>query len=120
MMRYDTNIEKLLWASMEDYCGLWELVWEINTLHPNNSPRESQHITLHCILDLLSRDLVQLYHCQEPYGRMTMIRRDNYFRYLQDHKVWEPPPPKAHSVRVSATEAGEKYYHAMMNIKRSH
>ena len=119
MTDYDVNIEKVLWATIEDYCGLWELVWEINTLGSNNSSRGSQQIALQCVLYLLSRDLLKLFYCQEPYGEMIeIVREDSYADLLKDPKIWEPPLPEARSIRVSATESGEKYYTDMMASKK--
>ena len=115
MKSYNIDIEKLLWTSIEDYCGLWELVWEINTLHPNLSRKEGQHIALQCMLYLISKDLVRLFYCQEPYGRMIeIVDRSSYPNLLQDLKLWEAPLPGTRSIRVSATKSGEKYYRDIM------
>jgi len=113
-MKSDMNIKKVLWASIEDYCGLWEVVWEINTLHPNLSSKASQHVALQCILQLISKDLVKLFYCQEPYGEMMEITdKSSYPRLLQDSKSWNPPMADSRSVRVSATDSGKKYYKDM-------
>lgn len=113
------NIEKLLWASIEDYCGLWELVWEMNTLYPDNSSEKSQHMAFQGTLYLLSRDLVALFYCEEPYGSMTaIVIGDNYVDFLRDLKIWEAPSPGSCSVRVSATAAGEKYYNDMLASRK--
>jgi hypothetical protein len=105
------DIKKVLWASIEDYCGLWELVWEINTLHPNLSRKDSQHIALQCMLYLISKDLARLFYCQEPYGKMIeIVDRNIYHSLLEDLKVWKPPLPGRRSIRIYATKSGEKYY----------
>jgi hypothetical protein len=115
----DVNIKALLWASIEDYCGLWELVWELNTLHPNNSSQENQRIALRYVLYFLSKDLVKLFYCQEPYGRLTeVVGIDSYVDFLQESNIWAPPLPGTRSVRVSATGAGEKYYKNIMAPKK--
>ncbi|MEM7382782.1 MAG: hypothetical protein AAF400_00390 [Bacteroidota bacterium] len=119
MIQYDVNIEKLLLASIEDYCGLWEMVWEINTLYPHLSSKASQRVAYRCILYLISKDFVKLFYCQEPYGKMIEIASgDSQVDLLQDLKIWEPPLPEACSVRVSATKAGEKYYNDMIVLKK--
>ena len=113
-MECDVNLKKVLWASIEDYCGLWELVWEINTLHPALSSKASQHIALQCMLQLISKDLVELFYCQEPYGEMIAITdKSRYPELLQNPKIWTPPMTGSRSIRVSATGDGEKYYDNM-------
>jgi hypothetical protein len=111
------DIEKVLWSSIEDYCGLWELVWEINTLHPNRSRKDSQHIALQCMLYLISKDWVRLFYCQEPYGKMIeIVDRNIYHSLLKDLKVWKSPLPGARSIRISATKSGEKYYEMIAKV----
>ena len=68
------DLKTLLWASIEDYCGLWELVWELNALHPHNSLQENQYMALQGTLYCLSKDLMGLFYCQEPYGRITKVK----------------------------------------------
>ena len=112
MKIYSKDILKaILWASIEDYCGLWELVWEINSLNLNLPQKESQYAALQCMLYLTSKDFVRLFYCQEPYGKMTEIDDINsYPNLLHNSKAWAPPLPKARSIRVAATKAGERYY----------
>ena len=106
------DLKTLLWSSIEDYCGLWELVWEFNTLHPNNSFHKNWGIAYRGVLYSLSKEFIELFYCQEPYGNMTRINGINsYVDFLQDPKIWEPPLSRARSVRISATKAGEQYYH---------
>jgi len=115
MKVHSTAIERaILWASIEDYCGLWELVWEIISLYPNLSKKKNRDATSRCILHLISKDFVELLYCQEPYGEMIKIGdRNNCPNLLCNPKVWASPLPKSQSIRVSATKAGEKYYDDM-------
>ena len=109
------DLKTLLWASIEDYCGLWELVWELNALHPHNSLQENQYMALQGTLYCLSKDLMALFYCQEPYGKVTKVKvTGSYDDFLQDPKIWQSPSPGTQSVRVSATKLGEKYYNNIL------
>ncbi|HEV7935273.1 MAG TPA: hypothetical protein VGP70_23545 [Actinomadura sp.] len=100
----------VLWAAIEDYSGLWEIVWELNTLDPEGAEKQHIQMSKAIVRDFLNRDWVQLFWCQEPYGGVTLIAEKEIGQVLADAASWMPPDPEAVSVRVSATDAGERMY----------
>ena len=101
------NEKTVLWAAIEDYCGLWELPWEIRSIHPSMTVAESQPKALEALLSLLGKGYVELLYCEEPYGSLTALDSEDYLHILQKPYYWEVPMPGTQAIRVSATKEGE-------------
>jgi hypothetical protein len=99
----------VLWLAIEDYSGLWEVVWELNTRFPGNDPsnRRRARETVRVLLD---RGLLDLYWSQEPLGDPVRISAEEAQALLDDDRFWEEPVAGGRSVRIGATEAGEEAY----------
>ena len=102
--------EKILWAAIEDYAGLYEVIWEFGNEIPP-IPFDKIQTT---VLSLLHQGYIELFKCEEPYGEVTKIN-DGCIDILSDKKNWDPPELYAISIKVSATESGEKYYKSLVN-----
>lgn len=99
-----------LWQAIEDYAGLWELFWELNTVDPEGD--EAAHFTsaTQAVRSLVEDGLIELFYCQEPYGEMTRVPSGERQRVIEEQGYWQEPAKDARSVRMSATEAGEAFY----------
>lgn len=106
-------VKTLLWAAIEDYSGLWEMVWELNAVEPGVGEARHRDVAARLVRDFLDRGWAGLYWCQEPYGETTAVPGERAEAVLGDPASWEPPAADAVSVRVSATEAGEAAYREM-------
>lgn len=95
----------MLWAAIEDYAGLWELVWELNSIELPEG-QEPASPARRVVRDSLERGWIALYRCQEPYGEMTPVAADSAVQLLDDDRNWAEPEKDTISVRVHATEAG--------------
>ncbi|OKI21591.1 hypothetical protein A6A25_09910 [Saccharothrix sp. CB00851] len=102
-----------LWQAIEDYSGLWEVVWELNTLHPDGSARFHGDLARAAVDDLVRRDWVELFHSQEPDVGLEKVRPEDVPRVLADPANWEEPARDGRCVRMSATPAGEDAYRAL-------
>lgn len=100
----------ILWLAIEDYSGLWEVVWEINSRYGELSETERLVLARQVVRDLASRGWVALYRCQEPYGDMVPLSPEEYDEVLLNPANWEPPTADSVSIRIGATEAGERAY----------
>ncbi|MBN1981662.1 MAG: hypothetical protein JW795_09030 [Chitinivibrionales bacterium] len=107
-MRNNNIIKRILWASIEDYAGLWELLWEFN----NDSAEITEHEIRQATVELLLKQFLELYFCKEPYGEMTKID-SGWKDLLLNDKYWKIPENNAVSIRVSATEIGKKYFETL-------
>lgn len=111
-MSIDTEqlARRILWACIEDYAGLWELLWEANTEFPNECAADRELATQRLVRSFHNKGLVTLYRCQEPYGELTQIGPDQVSGLLEDRRNWEAPDIRGLSIRASATKAGEAAY----------
>jgi len=103
-------LKHILWLAIEDYSGLWEVVWEINSRYGELSETERMVLARQVVRDLASRGWVALYRCQEPYGDMVPLSLEEYERVLLNPANWVQPTADSVSIRISATEAGERAY----------
>jgi hypothetical protein len=99
----------VLWLAIEDYSGLWEVLWELNTRFPKESITNRDRAR-ETVRELLRRRLVDLYWSEEPYGDPIRIPFQEAEAVLDDERNWEEPVPKDRSVRIGATETGEEVY----------
>ncbi len=37
-------VYKILWSTIEDFVGLWEILWEVNSILSENGPKENQEL----------------------------------------------------------------------------
>ena len=99
---------------MEDYCGLWEAVWELNTRYPDLSQRERFVAAESAVRTLISQGWVGLYGDCDFGGRdLKPLRHEEYEEALLDPTNWEPPFPRSESTWFGATDAGEEAYYRM-------
>ena len=52
---------KLLWAAIEDWTGLWEPTWELQTLDPKLSRLEAEELVRSVIRSLLAKGWIRLF-----------------------------------------------------------
>ena len=105
-------LEHILWLAIEDYSCLWEVVWEINTRYPELLPTQRKTAAAYAVRTLLSRRWIKLYQCQEPYGTLTPLRSEEYEEALSETANWAEPGEGTVSIRIGATEEGERAYQA--------
>lgn len=103
-------VKILLWACIEDYAGIWELLWEINSKFPELPRSERRRVTFEVIQLLLHNNFVKLYRCKEPYGDLSELDTDAAHLALKEDKNWEPPAIDGVSIRAEATEKGKDLY----------
>lgn len=102
----------LLWACIEDYAGLWELLWEVNSKFPETSEAQRKKLSLDVTRLLLDNELIKLYLCKEPYGELSEIDTHSAISFIGDERNWEAPEFEGISVRAGATKKGEALYEA--------
>ena len=61
--------EKILLASAtEDYTGLYEAIWELNTVYPNETLGEKYKVAEHALRALLDKKLIALFKASSYFG----------------------------------------------------
>jgi hypothetical protein len=99
----------VLWLAIEDYSGLWEIVWELNTRSPEDRASNGRRAR-ETVRELLQRGFLDLYWTDEPYGDPVRIPAPEIDAVLDTDEYWDAPTAGVRSVRIGATEAGEEGY----------
>jgi hypothetical protein len=104
-----TWIEIVLWASIEDYVGVWEIPWELSS--NGDVPQNiSENLAFIIITILFDFELINYYECIEPYGDLKLVNyKDANFE--QSKRFWLIPDNGEIGVRISTSKAGEELYH---------
>lgn len=103
-------IYKLLWATIEDYVGLWEIYWELNSLLSDKSKTENKETVKKILRYFLDKGLVRLYFNKWGKHELTELDFDEAVEVLNEEKYWEGPEVNNTCLKIGSTEKGEKYY----------
>ena len=102
-------MNKLLWSTIEDYVGLWELTWEVNSiLKSNNSSNKA--LTKKILLNFLNAGLIKLYYNKWGDVPNKEISLQEAIEVLESEEFWLAPKLNDLCVKISSTKKGEKYY----------
>jgi len=75
----------------EDHYGLYELLWELNTLHPSESPTAKLMAARAALLPLLERGQVQLFSTHWGSPDYEEIDGPSAIELVSDDDSWLPP-----------------------------
>jgi hypothetical protein len=102
--------KRILWAAIEEYAGLWEIIWEFgNEIIPVHFSEIQTSV-----IELLKKGYIELFRCKDPEGYIIRIN-DCCIDILTDKINWDPPDPFDFTIRISATESGENYYKSLIH-----
>jgi hypothetical protein len=103
--------DTVLWICIEDYAGLWEIVWDLRG-HGRGTMSEETLVDLarRTTIDLLDRGWLAAFTCLEPYGDLSPLGADQARTSLADAEAWVLPNDGAVGIRMSVTPAGEAAY----------
>lgn len=106
----DDEIKRtLLWLGIEDYSGLWEAVWELNTRAPEEETSNAA-LARRSLQDYLRQGWIELFECEEPEGDLRQLSTTAAMAALQRDGAWKEPAPGTRSIRFSTTPKGESAY----------
>ncbi len=100
----------ILWLAIEDFSGTWEVVWQFRALRHQDSDVELNQRAEDVLARLPQRGWVDLYHCEEPYGKLSKLPSGETDSILGEASAWEAPQAEAVSKRICATAEGRKVY----------
>lgn len=103
-------VYKILWGTIEDFVGLWEILWEINSLLPQKSQEENQENIKKILCYFLEQNLVTFYLNRWGSDELEELKSDEALKILKEEKYWNPPAINQLCIKVGSTEKGEKYY----------
>ena len=106
-----TEENRILWASIEDYTGLWELVWGLSADYPHMSEAGRRAVAERIVRDLLARGCIELYERQHQVsGNEELVPKERRDDLLRDQANWREPSSESVELLVAATDFGERLY----------
>jgi len=100
----------ILWLAIEDFSGMWEVAWQFRSRRPRDTDVELNERAKDVLSRLLLRGWVDLYYCEEPYGKLSRIPSGETDSILGDASAWDEPRAGEVSKRIGATPEGRKAY----------
>lgn len=85
------------------------LRWQLRSLRPQDSEVDLSQAAVTVVAGL-QRGRVDLYRCEEPYGELFKIPRDEAEDLLANEASWCEPAANGFSIRIGATASGEEAY----------
>ena len=98
---------RILSSAVEDYTGLWELLWELSTARSGGVSNADRALAETALRSLLDRGWVALYRGREFAGEEQPVPAMEFDSVLAQDESWSEPAKGAIQVRVAATQAGE-------------
>lgn len=110
----DNLVYKILWATIEDFVGLWEICWELNSLLPRKSIEENQETAKKVLDYFLRNNLINFYFSKWGSEELITINLDEAIKIINQEKYWVPPEVNDVCVKIGNTEKGEKFYNGKL------
>jgi len=101
---------KILWSTMEDFVGLWEILWELNSELSENNQRENQYISKKILRYFLEQNLVIIYVSKWGSDELEAKDYSEALNLIEVEKFWKAPSINELCIKIGNTEKGEKYY----------
>jgi len=105
---------KILSDGCDDYTGLYETIWALNTSHPNVKQEVKVAAAQRAISMLVDREFVTLYRTGWAGSTYEAIPSSECESIIQAPDSWEPPAQDGPGSYFcfAATKAGEAAHHA--------
>jgi hypothetical protein len=100
-------LRPILWATIEDFVGLWEILWEVDNIFANkeiDSNKSTVKTILKCFFE---QELINFYSA--VWGEsddFIELGRDEVLEMLDHENYWQAPAINDFYIAVSATEKG--------------
>ena len=100
----------ILWAAIEDFTGLWGILWELNTVFPGKK-EENLELAKKRIEDYLKTEVVTLYSNIYTFNDYREIELDKSVELIGISENWKAPFIGEKYYCLSATEKGKREYY---------
>jgi hypothetical protein len=109
-MRLSALQAEVLDLGIDDYYGLYEVVWMFRTLFPDKQEQELETMAQNAVRDLLQMGLIQLYY-YDGRSNSNLIASEEIEEVLSKAQSWQPSALGTTGVWYAATEKGEQRYY---------
>jgi len=103
-------VYKILWSTIEDFVGLWEILWELNSVLPEKSRKENQENAKLILRYFLEQKLVTFYFNKWGSDELEVLPYNRSMKLLDDEKFWDAPALKELCIKIGNTGKGEQFY----------
>ena len=101
----------ILEDACEDYHGLYEIIWALNTSHPDVGEDSKRQVAQQALSNLVKRGWVMLYSTAWPPRNFTPLSEDQFEAVINAPSSWGTSTnPPAVSYWFASTPAGEEAY----------
>src|SRR5436309_14234358 len=101
---------RILWAAVEDYTGLWEIVWDRANLPPQSTPDDRKRLAQSVLRKFIARDWIRLYREETVGGGVQPISSEEFEAEILRASNWDEPQGPTPTIRIGATSKGEAAY----------
>ncbi len=101
---------KLLWSTIESDVGMHEILWEVNTLLPENTSDQNLEIAKNIIGYFLEHGLATLHFSVWRKQDREKIDSEKTSELLNKNTSWDPPSIGENYIMISNTEKGKHVY----------
>lgn len=103
---------EILETAVEDFYGLWEVVWGLHNLLPDSGESGLRSVAEREIRELLAKGWVSLFRRNGAEGEERPLPPDEVESAVLDQKNWEEPKANSMQILIGATEEGERVYYS--------
>ena len=103
-------VYKILWSTIEDYVGLWEILWELDSELPSNNNKENQENARKILKYFIDENLVTFYLNKWGSDELEELSFNETIIHLKEKKYWKAPKINELCIKIGNTEKGENYY----------
>jgi hypothetical protein len=100
--------KELLWSAHEDWTGLWEAAWSMQTMWPELQGQPAIDAARSVLQDLLREGLVYLCWFDEETNQERAISVEEAYSLLTSPENWRPPVSSKGQIRFATTAAGDQ------------
>lgn len=98
--------KELLWAGYEDWAGLWEAVWWVQTEYSEMSGDRARDAARNVLLELLDEGLIYVCLLDEDTSSETPLPLEEARQVLARDESWNAPSSVKGQLRYVTTEEG--------------
>jgi hypothetical protein len=99
--------QEVLELAREDYYGLYEIIWILNSSQPEISRKEKIRIADGVVRLLIDKGFIDLFSSEWKTQSHKAILQKDYQKFLADDAAWQPGD---NYISFTATKAGEKFH----------
>ena len=104
---------ELLWMGDDDWTGLWEAVWAMQSLWPELEGSPALEAARQTLKDLLLRDMVYISSFNSESNTECKLLREEALELLTTDDAWKVPDSEKNEFRFATTDKGSAEMHRL-------